>query len=365
MRASFLILLISLAVATATAQRRAAAAVVDDTIVRLNNQAEAPVVEAAPIQPRAPQLFDFVAFNGETDWLEIRMRELAPIVNTFVITEATVTYAGDPRSRPLPLEFILQSCEGEQFAYICSMRSRIVHIVVDDIKTRELWEIERAQRDAFMRAFELFSDYKGDDLALFGDIDELPRRSVLEQYLSGAKHELMVRPRSARVLKSLKSMPPTTHEIVVFELAFFNYNFKWRFENDQACSMLISLRGLTQVKSVSEIWRRSTIRETYHRQAGWHCSNCFGPSVAAAVRELKRKIETTSHQEFNRAPFNQEDYIRLRLEGGLELFGRGQFQHEGGLLRPFTWNLNNETVPVSVMTHPRFAYLLGKYAPDE
>jgi beta-1,4-mannosyl-glycoprotein beta-1,4-N-acetylglucosaminyltransferase len=43
-----------------------------------------------------PRIFDCFTFFNELDLLEIRLHELAPVVDRFVIAESPVTFTGRP-----------------------------------------------------------------------------------------------------------------------------------------------------------------------------------------------------------------------------------------------------------------------------
>ena len=48
-------------------------------------------------RPCRRKVYDGFMFFNELDLLEIRLRELYDVVDTFVVVEATVTFSGHPR----------------------------------------------------------------------------------------------------------------------------------------------------------------------------------------------------------------------------------------------------------------------------
>jgi beta-1,4-mannosyl-glycoprotein beta-1,4-N-acetylglucosaminyltransferase len=113
-----------------------------------------------------PEIYDCFPFFNELDVLEIRLNELDPVVDHFVLCEATVTHRGQPK----PLVF---QENRERFARFLP---KIIHIVVDDMplgKFREadFWVKEKFQRKALMRGLTSARD---DDFVTLCDLDEIP-----------------------------------------------------------------------------------------------------------------------------------------------------------------------------------------------
>ena len=127
-----------------------------------------------------PQLYDVFLFNNEFDVLEIRLNELSPIVDRFVIAESPVTHSGKEK----PLHF---SENRERFA---SFADRIDHVVTklplaapdeQNLSKRERerrsFNREHTQRNGL---FEALSGLADDDVILLSDVDEIPRATALK-----------------------------------------------------------------------------------------------------------------------------------------------------------------------------------------
>ncbi len=131
--------------------------------------AEHPVVfrESGP-----PRIFDLFPFNGEFDLLEIKLREMSPWVDHFVIVEAPVTFTGLPK----PLYFDQAKARFAEFA------SKLVHVVVDGFPAhvRHAWAREFYQRDfGVTGASGLMAR---DDLVFITDADEVIDRRKWSQF---------------------------------------------------------------------------------------------------------------------------------------------------------------------------------------
>jgi glycosyltransferase involved in cell wall biosynthesis len=118
--------------------------------------------------PATPErrIIDCFQFYNELDLLEVRLAELAPVVDRFVLVEARYTHAGDPK----PLYF---DQNRHRFA---AYLDRIDHVIVEDDPGGFSWKREGHQREAIARGIPDLAD---DDMILVSDVDEIPRRGVI------------------------------------------------------------------------------------------------------------------------------------------------------------------------------------------
>src|SRR5262245_901667 len=112
----------------------------------------------------------FIFFN-ELDLLEIRLQELAPVVDRFLLIEARETHT----LKPKPLYF------DENRERFRPFLDRIEHVVVDRFPDRNsFWNAEFWQRDLIGTTFCEMATHD-DDLLLFCDADEIPAASAVTQ----------------------------------------------------------------------------------------------------------------------------------------------------------------------------------------
>jgi beta-1,4-mannosyl-glycoprotein beta-1,4-N-acetylglucosaminyltransferase len=106
-------------------------------------------------------------FGWEMDLLEIRLNHLYDHVDFFVLSEATVTHAGNPK----PLFFQENQKRYEKFL------DKIIHIVVEDMpvdiaKERgNRWVLENFQRNTLKDGLRNLQD---NDMVMISDLDEIP-----------------------------------------------------------------------------------------------------------------------------------------------------------------------------------------------
>lgn len=128
------------------------------------------------LKPRArtggPRVFDLFPYNGEIETLKIRLNEMAPWVERFVIVEAAETFSGEPRAIRLP----------EQQAQIAEFLPKITHVVIQRFPAYATTPRAREhyQRDEAVTALK---DVCGpDDLVLVSNVDEVVDRRALEGF---------------------------------------------------------------------------------------------------------------------------------------------------------------------------------------
>lgn len=123
-------------------------------------------------------LFDCFTFFNELDLLQIRFQEMSPVVDRFVLVEATKTFQGVPK----PLYFDENRHLFEPFL------DKVVHVVVDfpEVVTNDLsrksqaWGREEYQRDAIARGLATAA---ADDFVMIGDVDEIVSAPILRRVL--------------------------------------------------------------------------------------------------------------------------------------------------------------------------------------
>jgi hypothetical protein len=115
----------------------------------------------------SPRIWDTFLFCDELDLLECRLRELQDVPRlTHVLVESISTFQG--RSKPL-----WYAEHKERFA---PWAGRIVHVVIPPQYASDAWGRESAQRE-YARAG--LQEAVAEDIILHGDVDEIPRASIV------------------------------------------------------------------------------------------------------------------------------------------------------------------------------------------
>ena len=226
------------------------------------------------------KLIDAFIFFNEMSTLNMRLHELYDYVDWFVIVEATITHAGDPK----PLYY------GDNKGLFKQFEDKIIHYVVDDMpEPNDSWGREFYQRDALVKAVRLVPDIQAKDIVLISDADEVPN----PKFLNRDRFD--------------------DERIFVFNQRLFYYDFTTENPNGWPGTMSIPYRYFADIdlndmrkyknrkkdKRVSYV--PSKVRRDNH--AGWHCT-CFG-----GVDRIITKFESWSHQRYNTAKYKDKEKI--------------------------------------------------------
>ncbi|KAG0313686.1 hypothetical protein BGZ97_009993 [Linnemannia gamsii] len=322
------------------------------------------------------RVFDIIPFNDELDQLEIRLNELNPVVDTFVIIESEQTFSRLPK----PLYYHINKHRFQDF------QSKIIHIILPPMPDDERSRIRGWTKGAI--------------LALHGADSMDPEERT---YFSG-------------VNKDVKNMIPQGKDIYRFKCQFFEFSYEYRIDSDpwfgpvvfrywsQDNNVLQRLllhthrhqslgvnatrqektiqrmfnnmtppEGTTEFQDIidhnnrtgdelhlyNEAWKRNwqdggfRIRWLRTRKeiallndACWHCTYC-----QSNISQIIYKLQSSSHLEFNTKKFTSKEWIITRAKIGGDLFQRW--------VERMTYLPGNRDVPEYVdADRDRFEYLL-------
>jgi len=196
-------------------------------------------------------IYDCFTFFNELELLEIRLNELNPYVDKFLIVESTYTFAG--RSKKLNFDNSLFS----------DFVNKIIYIVVEDMPNNgNAWHNEFYQRNQIMRGLGTCEE---SDIIIISDLDEIPNlKFSLERLYDGKRYG--------------------------FNQLFYYYylNMKNTAEN-WIGSKCLSFSDLQ--KTTPQEVRMGGV-DSLVKDGGWHFSYMGG------IERIKYKLENGSHQEF-------------------------------------------------------------------
>ncbi len=124
------------------------------------------------MEMRERKVYDCFLMRDEHSILELRLAELYPVVDYFVLVESTLTH----QRRPKTLYFKQAKHHFEKWA------DKIRHVVITDSPAEAqskgiyLYDLEIHERNAVIRGLD---DAADDDLILISDIDEIPRPEIV------------------------------------------------------------------------------------------------------------------------------------------------------------------------------------------
>ena len=225
------------------------------------------------------KIYDCFTFYDELMLLEIRLKELSPVVDKFVLVEATHTHSGRPKRL-----YYNEVKDSEVFA---PFRDKIEHIVFEMVPKPDRWANENAHRNAI--AFGL-SNAKPDDIIIVSDLDEIVNRKTVP-FMEQA-------------------FGPTR-----LVMKFFYYYFNCRAINKDWF-----FAAFCRFKDYQTAQKLRLGNGDYHKQvlinAGWHFSYLVSPE------EIPRKLESFAHAEFDTDFYKDVDRLRKCVEAGTDILDR-------------------------------------------
>ncbi len=226
-------------------------------------------------------IYDCFPFFNELDLLRVRIEELAPVVDRFVLIEAKRTHSG----REKPLYFEEHKDEFADFA------DRIDHYIATDLEPLEVdseenrYKNENRHRNHVSQALADLG-CRHDDIVLIGDVDEIPRASCVTQAIDLLDEK----------------------EFVVFlQLChqFYINNSQDNGQNRHMWTGTVAIRATAlEDHTPDEVrrgnWRAADVDDgrrnpecAYIDNAGWHLCSMGGPKA------LTYKVQSFVHAQFD------------------------------------------------------------------
>ncbi len=238
-------------------------------------------------------VIDTCTFFNELELLEIRLNELDPVVDAFVIVEATQTHQG----RPKPLYFQENKHLFEKF--LPKIRHSVVEfpenlpleIARDQEQYPANWARERLQRNKIK---EQLLNCKPTDIIIISDLDEIPSAEAVAKY----KPEM---------------------GICFFEMGSFYYFFNTKVGTWTHAKIMPWGDLINRTPSFVRNKEAGNSMEFF---GGWHYSYMGG-----ADRILK-KYQSFAHQEYNPEGHQTVGGIEKMLEEGMNINSGNPFNYE-------------------------------------
>ncbi|KAJ3323337.1 hypothetical protein HDV06_001857 [Boothiomyces sp. JEL0866] len=201
------------------------------------------------------KVYDAILFSVELDLLEIRLHELYPVVEKFIIIESNSTFTGLPK----PLHFELNK---ERFNFAID---KIVYKAIEapPLKPGEdPFKMEEFHRVS-MNELIVSAGVKVDDWVLMLDVDEIPSANTVQLF------------------KRCDGIPDIIH------LQLRNYIYSFEFMLD-----MNSWRGKAVKYTPVTGYSHSRKSDFMLADAGWHCSFCF-----STIKDFEFKMTGYSHSD--------------------------------------------------------------------
>lgn len=248
-------------------------------------------------------IVDVVPFNNELDLLELRLNVLAPVVDTFVISESRLSFTG--REKPLFYQ--------DNRVRFADFADRIVHHVVQDAPAANPFERDRQQKDDIRRVLDKIC--QGEDLILSSDVDEIPNPDQLPAAIDVAEAgKLAVF--AQRLFYYYVNLEETSGRLLSISGEFPGIRRKRWLGSRMARMSHLSAWSVTE-------WRDPARLATAQRVAegGWHFSYAGSPDPSLTVDDrIRLKVRDTAHQELVNE--RMERKLTRRVASSKDIFGR-------------------------------------------
>ena len=237
-------------------------------------------LEPKPGRPSGTRrVFDLFPYNGELEVLKIKLHEMAPWVDRFILVETASTFTGHPK----PLYFDAQRDALKEFL------PKIEHVVVDRFPKHAAaaWAREFFQRDQAIRALDGL--WAADDLVLLTDADEVIDRGALEGF---------------------------TADVAPLRMHTFRYFLNYRLDASgafQAGNASVWRAALLEHygPSLARTVLSASLAASRIENAGWHFTSVGGAA------EVARKLSSYWHQENDRPDsLDHHESLLARLRAG-------------------------------------------------
>ena len=276
-------------------------------------------------------VIDCIPFFNELDILKLRLHILDPLVDWFVIEEATHTFSG------LPKELCFEK-NREMFE---EFLPKITYLVVDNSpKEISTHERDKFQKNALAKALIDASDK---DVLILSDVDEIPNPAVLQELVKRFDPDKIYH-LAQRNFYCYLNMEEVSGNLLSITGEFPGVERRMWLGTKVFAKKNIPESGIIDLREISPEDPRS-IRVA---DGGWHFGYMGSCHETDVSRRVGTKVVAAAHQEYNTEDVLAE--VKDRLILGEDIFGRNAV---------FQWAVVDESYPQYLLEHKsEYDYLI-------
>lgn len=248
-------------------------------------------------------IYDCFQFFNELDILKIRLHVLSPVVDRFVISEATETFSG--LKKPLYYE--------ENKAMFAEFEDKIIHVVVDDTPQGGTHERDTFQKNAVTRGLAGCTD---DDIVIFSDLDEIPNPDKIREILKNFQEDKIYH-FAQRLFYCYLNMEEISGSLLSYAGEFEGVaRKKW------IGTKMLSYKLLREQHLLLGELRFPERKEIGIRveDGGWHFGYMGGHGEKDIRKRVQEKVVSAAHQEYNSKHVLSN--VTDQIKDGKDIFGR-------------------------------------------
>ncbi len=248
-------------------------------------------------------IYDCFQFFNELDLLKLRLHVMDPIVDKFVISEATETFSGMPK--PLYYE--------ENKEMFAEFEHKIIHVVERNTPPGPTHVRDYYQKNSMIRALH---GAKPDDIILFSDLDEIPNPQKVEEILNNFDPTKIYH-FAQRMFYCFMNMEEVSGKLLSISGDFEGVEQKQWIGSKMLTYGLLKEQNLQMVELRDPERKEIGIRVA---DGGWHFGYMGGHDQKDAKKRLEEKVRSAAHQEYNSAETLADAMDNIR--DGKDIFGR-------------------------------------------
>lgn len=276
-------------------------------------------------------VIDCIPFFNELDILKLRLHILDPLVDRFVIEEATHTFSG------LPKELCFEK-NREMFE---EFLPKITYLVVDNSPE----EISTHERDKFQKnaLAKALTDASDEDVLILSDVDEIPNPVVLHELVKRFDPDKIYH-LAQRNFYCYLNMEEISGNLLSITGEFPGVERRMWLGTKVFAKKNIPESGIIDLREISPEDPRS-VRVA---DGGWHFGYMGSCHETDVSRRVGTKVVAAAHQEYNTEDVLAE--VKDRLILGEDIFGRNAV---------FQWAVVDESYPQYLLEHKsEYDYLI-------
>ena len=248
-------------------------------------------------------VYDCFQFFNELDILKIRLNVLSPVVDKFVISEATETFSG--LAKPLYYE--------ENKELFAEFRDKIIHVVVEDTPKGDTHYRDTFQKNAVTRGLKGCTD---EDIIIFSDLDEIPNpdkiREILQNFQKDKNYHF-----DQRLFYCYLNMEEVSGSLLSYAGEFEGVAHKKWIGTKLLSYQLLREQNLLLGELRFPERKQIGIRV---EDGGWHFGYMGGHGQKDIRKRVQEKVISAAHQEYNSKHVLSN--VTDQIKDGKDIFGR-------------------------------------------
>ena len=276
-------------------------------------------------------VIDCIPFFNELDILKLRLHILDPLVDRFVIEEATHTFSGLPKD----LCFEKNREMFEEFL------PKITYLVVDNSPEKiSTHERDKFQKNALAKAL---TDASDEDVLILSDVDEIPNPAVLQELVKRFDPDKIYH-LAQRNFYCYLNMEEVSGNLLSITGEFPGVERRMWLGTKVFAKKNIPESGIIDLREISP----EDPRSVRIADGGWHFGYMGSCHETDVSRRVGTKVVAAAHQEYNTEDVLAE--VKDRLILGEDIFGRNAV---------FQWAVVDESYPQYLLEHKsEYDYLI-------